>query len=257
MIRLFCDNPTILACDFVTQSDSAFRYRYQVDAAKVHLVSEWRQLDERAADTHLASLLSDMHLARERWDAAMAADPVTGPIFFRAYAIGFEHYLGWRTQLERLRTVWEALFHTQYDATLYLAAMDDFESFCELSDQRERTVRLRYAYRQHRIWTCTGYSPSPDQWKLMIDREVAKRNAYFNSLVSDGSCSAESNDRSISVQVRREVWTRDRGRCCQCGGREKLEYDHIIPVAMGGSSTARNVQLLCEKCNREKGPTLG
>lgn len=59
-------------------------------------------------------------------------------------------------------------------------------------------------------------------------------------------------DRYISPEVRREVWRRDRGRCVQCGSRLNLEFDHIIPVSKGGSNTSRNIQLLCENCNREK-----
>jgi 5-methylcytosine-specific restriction endonuclease McrA len=42
-----------------------------------------------------------------------------------------------------------------------------------------------------------------------------------------------------------------------CGSQDRLELDHIIPLAMGGSNTARNIQVLCERCNREKGATLG
>ena len=45
--------------------------------------------------------------------------------------------------------------------------------------------------------------------------------------------------------------------CVDCGSNEKLEYDHIIPVSKGGSNTARNIQLLCEKCNRTKGNNIG
>lgn len=57
---------------------------------------------------------------------------------------------------------------------------------------------------------------------------------------------------SIPEEVRIAVWRRDGGKCARCGSREKLEYDHIIPVSKGGSNTVRNVELLCESCNRKK-----
>lgn len=60
----------------------------------------------------------------------------------------------------------------------------------------------------------------------------------------------------IPEKVRREVWRRDRGRCVKCGSLEKLEFDHIIPVSKGGANTARNLQLLCESCNRSKGAKI-
>jgi hypothetical protein len=69
--------------------------------------------------------------------------------------------------------------------------------------------------------------------------------------VEDTSC-----DRYISSVVKREVWRRDQGKCVQCGSQERLEYDHVIPVAQGGSNTARNIQLLCERCNRQKGARI-
>jgi hypothetical protein len=56
----------------------------------------------------------------------------------------------------------------------------------------------------------------------------------------------------IPKEVQREVWRRDEGKCVECGNKENLEFDHIIPVTLGGSSTARNIQLLCESCNRRK-----
>ena len=57
----------------------------------------------------------------------------------------------------------------------------------------------------------------------------------------------------IPEKVRNEVWRRDGGQCVECGSREKLEYDHIVAVANGGSNTARNIELRCEPCNRKKG----
>jgi HNH endonuclease len=60
----------------------------------------------------------------------------------------------------------------------------------------------------------------------------------------------------IPKEVRDDVWRRDQGRCVQCGSRERLEFDHIIPVAKGGGNTARNLQLLCETCNRTKSDSI-
>lgn len=63
---------------------------------------------------------------------------------------------------------------------------------------------------------------------------------------------SKNRERYISKVVKIAVWRRDLGKCVECGSQEKLEYDHIIPVAKGGSNTERNIQLLCEKCNRMK-----
>ena len=56
----------------------------------------------------------------------------------------------------------------------------------------------------------------------------------------------------IPEEVRMYVWRRDGGRCVQCNSDINIEFDHIIPIAKGGSSTERNIQLLCSECNRRK-----
>lgn len=58
---------------------------------------------------------------------------------------------------------------------------------------------------------------------------------------------------ALSKAVQREVWQRDGGCCVECSTREKLCFDHIIPLSRGGSNTVRNLQLLCESCNLSKG----
>jgi len=62
--------------------------------------------------------------------------------------------------------------------------------------------------------------------------------------------------RRISQEVKREVWRRDMGRCIECSSKEKLEFDHIIPFSKGGNNTVRNIQLLCEDCNRKKSKNI-
>ena len=68
--------------------------------------------------------------------------------------------------------------------------------------------------------------------------------------------SEEKSRQFIEDDVKIAVWRRDNARCVKCGSNKDLEFDHIIPVSMGGSSTERNLQLLCERCNREKGADL-
>ncbi len=56
----------------------------------------------------------------------------------------------------------------------------------------------------------------------------------------------------IPEDVKLLVWSRDGGACIRCGSKSELHFDHIIPVAKGGSGTAANIQLLCEPCNLKK-----
>jgi hypothetical protein len=67
---------------------------------------------------------------------------------------------------------------------------------------------------------------------------------------------APSKDDHIPAEVRRAVWIRDGGRCQWpiesggvCGCTRRIEYDHIRPVALGGTSTIDNVRLLCKAHN--------
>jgi hypothetical protein len=63
--------------------------------------------------------------------------------------------------------------------------------------------------------------------------------------------------RRIPQSVMDKVWNRDKGSCVTCGSKKNLEFDHIIPFSKGGSNTYRNIQLLCENCNRQKSDKLG
>ena len=69
--------------------------------------------------------------------------------------------------------------------------------------------------------------------------------------------SDERRSRRISQDVRDKVWRRDEGKCVECGSNENLEFDHIIPFSKGGANTYRNIQLLCEPCNRKKLANIG
>ncbi len=71
------------------------------------------------------------------------------------------------------------------------------------------------------------------------------------------SASGVPGRRRIPKHVRREVWERDGGQCtytsdtgrrCEC--RKQLEYDHVIPKALGGDDSAANQRLRCREHNQ-------
>jgi hypothetical protein len=66
---------------------------------------------------------------------------------------------------------------------------------------------------------------------------------------------AVGGSRHIPASVKREVWQRDNGRCAytgrdgRCTERSFLEYHHVKPYAVGGASTATNIELRCRAHN--------
>lgn len=87
--------------------------------------------------------------------------------------------------------------------------------------------------------------------RLRVDRlrDEVRKNIFekeFQAIPEDDKI------RFISDEAKEFVWRRDQAKCVKCGSQDSLEFDHIIPFSKGGSNTARNIQLLCEKCNRSK-----
>ena len=78
----------------------------------------------------------------------------------------------------------------------------------------------------------------------------------FEVDVTEGN-QKKKRSRRISQDVKDKVWRRDEAKCVECSSNENLEFDHIIPHSKGGANTYRNIQLLCEKCNRSKSAKIG
>jgi 5-methylcytosine-specific restriction endonuclease McrA len=51
---------------------------------------------------------------------------------------------------------------------------------------------------------------------------------------------------------RRTVYARDGYACVRCGSMSNLTLDHIVPIAMGGTNSNRNLQTMCADCNAAK-----
>ncbi len=96
-----------------------------------------------------------------------------------------------------------------------------------------------------------------DEAKIVFNDWFEKKRKKIEALKSGNDEDLNSLRRErITEKVRHEVWRRDQGKCVRCGSSKNLEFDHIIPVSRGGSNTARNIQLLCESCNRRKSDSI-
>jgi hypothetical protein len=91
--------------------------------------------------------------------------------------------------------------------------------------------------------------------KIVYDEEselTALRSAVANIEAAIEFQRSGPRREPIPDDVKLLVWSRDGGACVRCGSKEKLHFDHVIPVAKGGGNSAVNIQLLCEICNLKK-----
>lgn len=95
---------------------------------------------------------------------------------------------------------------------------------------------------------------------VLISRETQTKKEKLQKEIERIKAMAEAEGGvrvPIPDDVQILVWNRDGGKCVKCGSQEFLEFDHIIPFSKGGSNSARNIQLLCQKCNRTKLDKIG
>lgn len=133
--------------------------------------------------------------------------------------------------------------------------------------ERSQAEPVEIAEWKGRIWWLyqgevysTTEDLEPDEVLALIAEKVNKKRIAIARAKAVGAM-ADSLDRKgerqpIPRDTKVAVWQRDQGRCVDCGSKVELEFDHIVPLALGGSNTERNIQLLCANCNRAKGASL-
>ncbi|MGC1631136.1 MAG: HNH endonuclease [Gelidibacter sp.] len=137
----------------------------------------------------------------------------------------------------------------------------------EVEDVLQRQFERQYADNKidqleslHSVDLQQIFDLSYDQFDQFKEREIINalaRGADITKLDTTkypklASLKSEVAGRQISQEVKDSVWNRDKGKCRACDNNQKLEFVHIIPFSKGGSNTYRNLQLLCEPCNRLK-----
>jgi hypothetical protein len=179
-----------------------------------------------------------------------------------AFAQKYGHsFLGIARDIEQVHSELVAFFHRILSGVSVdsknISAEAIFDFYVKLIKKSEiEPVLIGRHYSFKGFYYSVNGHYSHDQLRLSILEDFDKERRHFEKLKAKFDESPSSNityDRPrIPENIRIEVWRRDSGKCARCGNREKLEYDHIVPISKGGSNTARNIELLCEKCNRSK-----
>jgi hypothetical protein len=239
MIELLSAEPSVLA--YFEQRGSQLQFQWVVFVGDLKLKSDWFSLLEaRNLDQHLLREFRARFATYEEIRNKVGTKETLAyfEIAKRAGSLDFEPPPQWAHLHHAYRV------YTECKAAISDLLLDQHSSaeFFTLHPTQSGDERF-FAYCVKCVWVSPKWFP-PAAWL-----EIA-RTAQLGDDKETGS------GRAISVQVRREVWRRDGGRCSECGSVARLEYDHLVSFSRGGSNTTRNIRLLCEPCNRRKASSI-
>jgi hypothetical protein len=162
---------------------------------------------------------------------------------------------------ERRLTLVGWRYHATWDPALVwssrrFAALRDRQTVVPVALHAEG--RRRYWLFEDRVYWEDDGLEAADVRALIREREhrTRRRLERAHALAAGDAEPAGPRRAPIPRALRAAVWERDGGACVECGARFDLQYDHVIPIALGGASTLENLQVLCAPCNQRKGARL-
>jgi hypothetical protein len=154
------------------------------------------------------------------------------------FQIGHKEYLLGRFEQERV----DQLRAEQWTTPVFVGTIHD---------------RNYWRFRDRFYWDNDGLNQ--DQVYALLVTRMQREQATVEraqAIVATGMRPQPATRGGIPDDVKQLVWIRDGGRCRSCGSQVELQFDHVIPVALGGASAVENLQILCGPCNRRKGAGL-
>lgn len=109
-------------------------------------------------------------------------------------------------------------------------------------------------YYQKRIFGLIGKSTSKvAAWRAAHPQETKAHRIQHEATRRARKAGAAG---SHTLSEWRAICARQRNLCTACGDECKLTKDHVVPLSMGGSNDASNLQGLCGPCNSRKGARI-
>lgn len=133
-----------------------------------------------------------------------------------------------------------------------LSNSDSYPTLFVSSDERS------YWRYQGKWWVDNEGLGSDDIFALITARQKRSEQSLrrAHSLATMSEEPTQSPRGHLSAELRQYVWAKYGGACSSCGSNVELQFDHIIPVALGGATSEENLQILCGPCNRSKGASI-
>lgn len=102
---------------------------------------------------------------------------------------------------------------------------------------------------QHAAWIAENKEKIKLSHAAWISANLEKCRVY-----NSNRRAKTSTEGKLSPNIKEKLFRLQKGKCPCCGNSLGDDYhiDHIIPLALGGSNTDDNIQLLRSKCNLQK-----
>jgi hypothetical protein len=153
----------------------------------------------------------------------------------------------------------------QVGKTAYRVGKLGREEFAAMGNNQQRVPvplaqvgERTYWWFQNRFYWDNDDLAVQEVYALLVTRQQRERQRIqmAQAVVAIGAAPRPASRTAIPDDVKQFVFARDGGRCRQCGSTSDLQFDHVIPVVLGGGPSPDNLQLLCGPCNRRKGAGL-
>ena len=155
------------------------------------------------------------------------------------------YYLANKDKLIENNKKWRAANPEKVKESLAKWRAENKDYFIKWSANNRDRERLRAA---------TWRKNNPEKVREINARYASANKEYMQIKAHKRRAAQRKNGGSLSRGITEKLYKLQRGMCACCGEPLGDDYniDHIIPLALGGSNSDVNVQLLKAKCNRKK-----
>lgn len=128
--------------------------------------------------------------------------------------------------------------------------------------QANREKAVDYARKYHRAYREKVAERQRKHYEANRDKAVEYARKYHEAnrekrkvIAHNRRAKIKGNGGTLSKGIVQTLMALQKGKCACCGKSLKHGHhlDHVIPIALGGTNTDDNVQLLTPKCNLSKG----